>query len=265
MKLASITSIALLATIFSACGGAIEPAQDTDPPVGTASQCIINGDVVTEDTIGTPLLYGPGWGCSSTFINDTWLITAHHCLTYENVETGGTAVEPGQVQLVLLDGTFTTAAGVYLNPTYDIGLVQLGQPMSCKHYANLLNSTPSADLVGTSLYCQGWGGNSAPVIDDAGDLGIAGFGTLRSATFKLNSIKVGLDNIEMDINACGQVPWHGDSGMACFATVEGKQAIVGVLSRAFWVGTDVVSSSLTGVYQVFGWIGETITANTIHD
>jgi hypothetical protein len=59
MKLASITSIALLATILSACGGS--PDFQNDPPVGTDSQCIINGNVVTEDTIGTPLLYGPGW------------------------------------------------------------------------------------------------------------------------------------------------------------------------------------------------------------
>jgi hypothetical protein len=164
----------------------------------------------------------------------------------------------------MLDGTWTTAVGVYLNPTYDIGLIQLGQPLSCKHYANTLNTTEDANLVGTALYCQGWGANAAPV-DDAGNFGTPGAGTLRSATFTFNSIKGGLDNIDVNANVCGQVPWRGDSGMACFATIDGQRVIVGVDSLGFTNGTSVIAASLTGVDQVSDWISETITANTIHD
>src|SRR5262249_7626067 len=88
------------------CGGAAESTADTSEPV-------INGTPVATDNIGTPVLSisnapnppnpSQSWGCSGTMLNSTWVLTAHHCVTINNLTTGGTIIPPGTLTASLLN------------------------------------------------------------------------------------------------------------------------------------------------------------------
>jgi hypothetical protein len=206
-----------------ACGTA-----PSDGAVGASAQEIIGGTPVSTDTLGAArFLYCPNgtsgctftvgsasWGCSGTMIADTWLLTAHHCVTPNEVMTGGTAVPAGDLLVTGPSGASSTAVAVFLHPTLDVALVELAGPLlnaAGQSLSTPIYTGPSAGLVGQSVYCQGFGIHAAA----AG----TGYGTLRSAVMTVAGASVG--SLFFFPNAQGQSLAGGDSGAGCFLHAPG--------------------------------------------
>ena len=198
-------------------------------PEGTADTAgaIINGNVVTADGIGTPLISFPAGICSSTLLSDHAVLTAHHCLTNEVVTQGGTPVTASSVTATLLNGANATGARVFLHPSVDIAVLELSTPLEPNPSgiaASLYTGSQQA-LLGKTLYCQGWGRNTF----------VSGQGTLRSASLTVSDFDA--DGYVLDPNGSGQIDWSGDSGSSCFILQNGRYAITGVQSTCTYNGT----------------------------
>src|SRR5438477_2835075 len=99
-----------------------------------APEPIINGTVVANDVVGTPIISvsdtnvspAVGFGCTGTMLTPTWMLTAHHCVTTGNLLTRGTAIKPGDLTVTIKGGT-NSPRGVQIvrHPTLDVGLVRL--------------------------------------------------------------------------------------------------------------------------------------------
>ncbi len=224
-------------------------------PVESTVEPIINGNTVSTDTIGTPIL---SVGCSSTLLSDRWLITAHHCLTNEGVVTGGTPVTASTVTATLLNGTHATGSAVYLHPTLDVALLSLSSSLLNANghpWANPLYLGQSTGLAGQTLYCQGWGDNTFT----------SGYGTLRSASIKVSQGESG--GYQIVPNSSGQIDWLGDSGSSCFTFIGGYYNITGVQSTCTYSGTkgvaggSVLSCHQVGIDFVRDWV-EGIVGNS---
>ncbi len=124
--------------------------------------------------VGALTIMHPGYGyagsfCTATKIDNSWLLTAAHCL---DNDVGGTTLTPGIVRFYQgADANSPTAAslhevdGFYLHPSYnasthanDIALVHLTVPLAGTNYP--INSTAmSGTWVGTTLHYVGYGVN----------------------------------------------------------------------------------------------------------
>jgi len=264
--------ISLIATSFIAC--AADTGTPTSETTGTTSQCIVNGDVVTVDNIGTPILNlqvnqanGGGWYiCSSTQLTDTLLLTAHHCATNESVPTGGTAIDPSNMYAQQFvpgnsgdKGSPFTVKTIYLHPTYDVAIIELVNPMldyNGGHHNTPIYSGASADLIGQTVYCQGWGSNARGTDEDP-----PGAGVLRSAYVTAGPTTS--SGYSIYPNACGQIPWRGDSGSACLIMdrLFGKLSITGVNSWGWSTDDAVIESDLIGSEYIRDWVNAIISGD----
>jgi len=263
--------IVIACSCFSCGGSSIYDASvSPEGPTGTTAQCVINGDVVKYDDIGSPMVGIEALlkMCSSTQLSDTWLLTAHHCLTNEDALTGGTQTDPSLITIytqsswAASETVAATAVATYLHPTLDIGLIRLAAPLlgaNGEHHYNTMMPSNVASLVGQVAYQQGWGANAVFITDDAGDLGYSGIKTLRGAYFTVGSYVDGLVNVF--VNSCGQLPWSGDSGSALFGFVNGERYIIGVTSTV-WVKNDQPNETSFVASDTFADWAMTVMAGT---
>jgi hypothetical protein len=202
--LVAMRTILILSSIIAgslACGG----SNDVTDPTLTTTQPIINGNIVSVDNIGTPAIYnGIGNACTSTLLNSMWILTAHHCMTNEDVIIGGTPVSADKVIIRTEDGSqYVGARNIYLHPTLDVALVVLDKPIT-GFTDNSLYLGSFSDLVGQKIWCQGYGYDAFN----------ASFGTLRSALEVVSQESDGYYSLVP--NSLGQIDWLGDSGGSCF-------------------------------------------------
>ncbi|MDP8999103.1 MAG: S1 family peptidase [Myxococcota bacterium] len=224
----------LCAIGLAGCGS---QSNGTEPSeLGKVSEPIINGYVVTTDTIGTPLIGvldpSGNWGCSGTMIKPQWLLTARHCVTQGELRTGGTAIAARNVIASIKDGN-NSALGVQIvrHPTLDAALVFLDSaPLDSggHSFANPFYRGSTSALVPHVFYTQGWGANNLTHCTPSADG--SGGGTLRSAALQVQQM---LDSSRFQTipnTFAGQIDAPGDSGSSLFATVAGIQRPFSVLT-----------------------------------
>lgn len=184
----------LLATAglaVSACG-----SDFSREDVATRSDAIING---TADN-GINSVELPG--CSAVALDETWVLTARHCV--RNPTTGVDLVTPGTDQATRVSpNEARTIRAVMRHGTEDIALVQVDAFSQLDQRLPLWDR-PMGDLLESVLYCFGRGGNTTPS---------AGFGTWRSASLNVNETFA--DGYRLRPNTQGQIQWRGDSGGPC--------------------------------------------------
>jgi hypothetical protein len=268
------STLALLGiAALAACSSA--PTQ-VGESTGDTHEAITNGTPVTTPILGSVMMWacpnGAGnccpnneatctWhdstasgGCSGTMIADRWMLTAHHCVTNEEVMTGGTPTPAWQIRVMSPDGA-SWAAGeqVFLHPSVDVALVLLGSAVvnsfGVEHTTPIWTGNMSG-LAGGTVYCEGFG---------ATDFGGNGFGTLRSANLSVNTIGGG--QLYLNENASQQVDYLGDSGAACFLYQPGvviPDAIVAVQSLVFQSTSTQWVDRLVGADAFVSWAATTI-------
>lgn len=267
--------IVLFSILVSGCIAQAGGTDSTEKAATTTSQCIIGGDEVSVDNIGTPIAYNPSYGsnafCSTAQINDVFLLTAHHCVSDNGPGPGG---NPDPVSEVVVrpfqQGGQVAVKKIFLHPTLDVAILQLVSPLlgpNGEHRSTPFYSGTSDSLIGTSVYCQGWGANAINELPD-GALGWQpGGGILRSAYIPV--IGVMNSGYLLGPNSCGQIPWMGDSGSSCFAIVDGKPFIAGVMSWTWWDNNGdaavVTQDYQIGADYIRGWVEDTIALSDIHN
>jgi hypothetical protein len=235
------TCVVLGVSGLVACGD----LDGVDDSIQTTSQSILNGTPVSVDSLGTPKLSLPGNGtCSATLLSDRWLLTAHHCATVEDVRTGGTPLNPASITATLLNGSSAKGAAVFLHPSVDVALVQLDASLlngAGVPFANPLFLGSATSLVNGAVHCQGWGVVS---------LG-QGSGVLRSATMVVTSAST--SSFTVPPNNFSQVPAKGDSGGACFITIDGIPRVAGVVSVGAFDGNQQQDARLVSIDAFRDW------------
>lgn len=243
-----VISRTLRASLALLAGLGLVGCEGAQPGVDSERSAITNGTTVTSDLIGTPFLTIPGESCSGVMLSDRWLLTAHHCLTVEQVQTGGTAVTPSSATVTTLDGQQAVGTAVFLHPTLDVALLQISQSLLAPDghpFGTPLSTTPSSNLanqMGLTLYNQGWGVNN--------DATQAGGGVLRSQYGSVSPFPGGFITIP---NFQGQGDDHGDSGSPWLSYWNGHWNIIGIVSRQAGSGSPPSAFSV-GVEYFRDWV-----------
>ncbi|HXU61245.1 MAG TPA: trypsin-like serine protease [Polyangia bacterium] len=222
------------------------------PATQPGDDAIINGNTVSADTIGSPyltmsnpLLTGH---CTGTLIRSDWLLTAHHCVTQNAQTTGGTAIQPSEINAHVLNGGNTPSGRLIIrHPTLDAALVKLTAPAtapSLATYPNWFALASEGSMVSQSFWTQGWGANA--ITSCAVPPGSTGAGVLRSATVAVSSLDSS-DQYKSLPNSSGQIAFSGDSGSSMYQQVRGYFRPIGVAS---WVSCTNSPPAVTDVHYV---------------
>jgi hypothetical protein len=211
-------------------------AEEPAPIVIQSQQPIVNGTSTSLwSPVGALTLMHPGWGyvgsfCTATKIDNSWLLTAAHCLD-NDVE--GTALTPGIVRFYQgadannpAPGSLYEVDGFYLHPSYnpgpnsnDIALVHLTTPLAGASYP-INTSSMGGSWVGTVLHYVGYGVNNG--VNETGG-GVKREGDI--AVLQVNTQTYLSDAAGANVGVC-----FGDSGGPGLYQSGGVWYVVGVNS-----------------------------------
>lgn len=196
------------AVALAACVEAADPALDE---LGTVSDPIINGTVVTSDTLGVVKITRNALTlCSGTLLTNQVVLSAGHCFSAADV------ADPGHVNVSILGGATTTATRIDIQPDEDVARLWLAAPLGGKRIYNPLYSADPALLLGAEVPCFGWGRSS---LNYGGSI-------LRTATLRVS--RTDPTEYDLAVNAQGQMLWLGDSGGPCTFQLNGTRYVTGV-------------------------------------
>jgi len=231
---------------------------DNEPATIASRTPIINGSPVVGDAGGvlelqitTPYGTHP---CSSVQLNNTWLLTAKHC-----VDKVARARDIWYFREDRPDYNAAFADQYLLNEVQDVALVHF--PSGDPYYAlplfsdNGLHLGLDAELVGRPLTCFGYGWNA---------FGTGG-GVLRSAVLTPSTVgrsPCGLyqtdcyptDGYFMPTNIAGQVLAEGDSGGPCFLDAGGERVVTGITNTVAESGGVDTGTWQAGAQHFREWV-----------
>jgi secreted trypsin-like serine protease len=205
--------IALLAFV-SACTST-EPEKPEE--VATASQAITNGTDDTSDAFVVALMLKGDAVCSGTLITPYIVVTAGHCVT-----PAPDQVYFGSTPQIASSGTLVPVAETHVDPKFvpdtlanDIGIVALkAKAPTAPASANTVGSALSVNL---PIRLVGFGATAfTDTYNPQKRTGASTISSLVDTSFKFGP------NPSQTCN--------GDSGGAAFATIVGKEMLVGVTS-----------------------------------
>ncbi len=196
--------------------------ESPEGPTGTIQQRLVGGllvDQQTQSDFGLLTLTTPGGTCSASMLNDSWAITAAHCV-FASTTAASAAVTPNLITLSSTwPGAARTTQAVKVVPlsvfpfNTDIALVQTNSGVLAlpdRRDVVLRNQRPMGNLTVvafgrgiSSLAFQVPGGASVPVVRD---------GLFRSAQFDIQGFDGSTPNIFSFAGKNGAVIAGGDSG-----------------------------------------------------
>ena len=238
---AVLALLALALLTMPGCGGGssstpsspTSPSSPTQPPVtGNAcaaiagllstSQTIVNGTDCTALTYASSVVRlrmqnaaGDIFTCSSTVIDDLWVLTAAHCLPADTT----------LVQVDLGPGPLVTATEFHANPRYtgpgdgspDVGVVKFSQSLGHKAVPLLL-SRDAAPLETAVIAGYGEGGAGVSA------------GVLRAAFVSVSSSNDAY--VLVNVAAGGSSICSGDSGGPLLISQGGEYTVAGITSAS---------------------------------
>lgn len=206
-----------------------------DGPIGVVTQPIISGTTVSvadQQSLGLVTVNG---GCSGTLLNQYWVLTAHHCVSVNNM-MGGPLDVPWNIRVSATWSTRMPVAArlVSYDDSHglDVALIYLGR--------GDFGPAPIQPLfvgeVDTSSTLRKYGrGISAFAINSEPPMSAVDDGLYRTALFTPDEVDA--DSYRLPMNAAGQVGGGGDSGGPDIVEVPGGSlGIAGVQSTCWPTG-----------------------------
>jgi hypothetical protein len=237
--LVSFSFTAALA-VGSGCMAADEPPAE---PVAERVAPILGGRAATAGEFPTVVAVRVGSGglCTGTLVDAEWVVTAAHCLTPLVVELPDQATVTAMTT-VRFDSTSAFGGGMAIkaaqtipHPQFnpyalgdnDIGLIKLATPVT--RAVSTLNRRAEAAPPGTAVTMVGYGQSST---SNQNAVGVELVVDKTTADCASVTLPIPATNAKLLCfpQTDGKGKCHGDSGGPSFATIGGKQVLVGVTS-----------------------------------
>jgi hypothetical protein len=215
------TKLPLVRCHWLALGVSVLAACSTEPPLGTQTSAVINGDLATDDPAVVALMDGDYFFCTGTVVSPHVVLTAAHCLEGgpppDGIFFGIDSNDPGSGQI--LPVASVKGHEDYDGNTGDIAVVELGAAAPAA--AVRRNTTAlSAAMAGDDVRVVGFGLS----VDNENS---------NEAGVKLTGLTT-FDSLEEDYMLVtpqgNQSGCYGDSGGPNFMTIGGQEVLAGVTS-----------------------------------
>ena len=229
-RMSALAAAALLSILAIGCEDGMEEEMFS---IEEENNAIINGDVVSTDSMGIAFISLPGGSCTGTVLSPHWILTAEHC----------TVAGQESAHRVRVNGVTATVDRIVQHPNLDVALLHVNRALPDPRINPIYTGTGKS-LEGKTVLCQGYGRNTY----DSND------GNLRQALLK---VKTGSNtDLYMEPNATGQIQWFGDSGGPCFYTFNGVPHVVSVSSWGTYSETKkkIYSANLVSAEGIIRWI-----------
>jgi len=215
----------LLGALLTACAGE-DP--DAELEVVEAEQAIINGNEGNDPkAMGAVYILhgvGPKTTCSGILLRNRVVLTARHCVTKDHSATGIVDGDMTNYSVYLADIRYTVRSATANPNNFDLAILILTQPV-------VLNGSSSAwrmpiypgtngSLKNVGVVCGGYG--SSTLFTGAGVYRVAQIPVFHATT----------NNLYLQPNGSGQIPWQGDSGGGCIHAYNGALHLVGIMTNA---------------------------------
>jgi secreted trypsin-like serine protease len=212
------TGVALGAMIFGGC--AVSPASDRAPTTGTIREAIVAGEDDANDPAVVALLNDDGNAfCTGVLISSTVVATAAHCVEAKTPAQVFFGTNPSSAE-----GTVIAVAHAEAHPDFDpdtldndIALVTLARESRVRPMPVRMKPLDDA-FVGEPIRLVGFGIPSA----DAASASLR----KRSGTTTIEE----LGSNDFRFNASPSQTCLGDSGGPAFATIAGRESVIGIAS-----------------------------------
>jgi hypothetical protein len=215
----------LFGALLTACAGE-DPDAELD--LVESEQAIINGQENNDPTaMGAVHVrhgIGPRTTCSGILLRNRVVLTARHCVTTDHSATGTVDRDMTNYAVISVNTAYTVRSASANPNNFDLAILILSQPValngSTTAWRMPIYPGTNGSLTNTSVVCGGYG--SSTLTTGAGVYRVAQIPVFHATT----------NNIYLQPNGNGQIPWKGDSGGPCIRAYNGALHIVGIMTNA---------------------------------